>query len=216
MKIRSKKRVIGALVLIPVLLAVLGVLLSRQMGKLIRDTAQAVIESTVSRISNESVLSALSSSARYADLVELQTDQNGQVTYLSTDSAKVNALAHDAAICLQEKLDEYASQRIALKLGEVLGIDLLSNTGPNLYVTVRPIGSVSTEYTSEFVQAGINQTRHRVYLFVQTQLRVIMPTGSMTVSVRTQVAVSECIIVGRVPESYVHVADTDQMLNLIP
>lgn len=216
MKISRKKKAFIVIVLIFSLIGVGFTCFNLQVGRLIRDTAQAVIESNVSRMSNESVLNIIGGSSKYMNLVELKTDESGQITYLGADSVKMNALARDAAMELQEELEEYSSQKVALKLGAVLGIDMFAGSGPSIYITVHPIGSITTEYISEFANAGINQTRHRVYLSVSTQLRVIMPTGSMAVTVRTQIAVSECIIVGRVPDSYVNVADMDQMLNLIP
>ena len=64
--------------------------------------------------------------------------------------------------------------------------------------------------------AGINQTRHRIYLELSCDVYILMPSGSKRVSVAAQVVVSECLIVGVVPNSYVYVDDTDKMLNLIP
>ncbi|UKI20686.1 MAG: sporulation protein YunB [Oscillospiraceae bacterium] len=81
---------------------------------------------------------------------------------------------------------------------------------------IQPIGSVRAAYISEFVSAGINQTRHRIYLELSCDVYILMPSGSKRVSVAAQVVVSECLIVGVVPNSYVYVDDTDKMLNLIP
>ena len=45
---------------------------------------------------------------------------------------------------------------------------------------------------------------------------MIAPNGAKSISISSQVSVAESIIIGEVPQSYVDVADEDDMLNLIP
>ena len=94
--------------------------------------------------------------------------------------------------------------------------DLFSGMGPSVTVYVSPIGNVSTAYVSEFVSAGINQTRHRIYLEIICDVAIVMPAGNHDTQILTPIIVSECIVVGQVPNSYVYVDETDKMLNLIP
>jgi hypothetical protein len=61
---------------------------------------------------------------------------------------------------------------------------------------------VETEFVTSFEEAGINQTRHTVYLRAAVTLRIVAPTGSSSVQVDHQIAIAESVIVGRVPESY--------------
>ena len=79
-----------------------------------------------------------------------------------------------------------------------------------------PVGAVSTEFMSEFSSAGINQTRHRIFLKLDTTVQMVIPTGTQTARVSAQVPVAESIIVGAVPDSFVDVANEEDMLNLLP
>ncbi len=88
--------------------------------------------------------------------------------------------------------------------------------GPDIRVRMTPVGSVSVDFTDEFHAAGINQTRHKIYLLLKTQVKIVVPLGSEVINVSTRVPISESIIVGDVPQTYVNVADEDQMLNLVP
>ena len=45
---------------------------------------------------------------------------------------------------------------------------------------------------------------------------LILPRGAQSAAINTQVSVAESIIIGGVPESYVDVADNEDMLNLLP
>lgn len=85
-----------------------------------------------------------------------------------------------------------------------------------MLVKVVPVGSVSSEFVTEFRTAGINQTRHKVYIRIRANMRIVIPTGAREVEVVAQVPVAETVIVGQVPQSYVNVDSTEDMLNLLP
>lgn len=57
-----------------------------------------------------------------------------------------------------------------MPLGAALGITLLAGSGPGIPVSIVPIGSVSTDFETEFEACGINQTRHKVYLQVSATI----------------------------------------------
>ena len=79
-----------------------------------------------------------------------------------------------------------------------------------------PIGAVSTYFETEFETAGINQTRHKIFLTLETSVSLIVPADSRMVQVTSTVPIAESIIVGQVPDSFVDVSDEEDMLNLIP
>ena len=63
-------------------------------------------------------------------------------------------------------------------------------------------GGVNTNLSSEFIDNGINQTLHRIYLDVDTNINIITPFNIIGNSYKTRVLLAESIIVGKVPESY--------------
>ena len=75
---------------------------------------------------------------------------------------------------------------------------------------------MQSEFSSEFISSGINQTLYRVNLRLIASVRLVMPGVSETVSVQAEAAIAESIIVGDVPEVYTNVASEEDMLNLIP
>ncbi|MCT4564495.1 MAG: sporulation protein YunB [Maledivibacter sp.] len=56
----------------------------------------------------------------------------------------------------------------------------------------------------------MNQTRHKIYLSVNT----IVPFISKTIEVKSTVPIAETIIVGRVPDNYTNVPEKD-FLNVV-
>ena len=61
---------------------------------------------------------------------------------------------------------------------------------------------VATDFKSEFVSAGINQVRHRIYLEVLTNVSVVAPLITKEMSVTTNISIAETILVGDVPDSF--------------
>ncbi|MNI76096.1 Sporulation protein YunB [compost metagenome] len=88
---------------------------------------------------------------------------------------------------------------IKIPIGYISKNVILSNLGPSVKVRMLPIGSVKTNYISEFESAGINQTRHKIYLEVETSIKVIIATKSDEVQIKNTIPVAETIIVGKVP-----------------
>ena len=69
---------------------------------------------------------------------------------------------------------------------------------------------------TEFEDAGINQTRHKIYLILNATVRILIGNAAQTVVISSQVLISETIIIGDVPQSFVEVDNTDDLLNLLP
>ena len=52
---------------------------------------------------------------------------------------------------------------------------------------------------------GINQTKYKVYLQMDSQARVLAPFSINNIEVQNTILVAEAIIVGEVPEAYINV-----------
>ena len=71
------------------------------------------------------------------------------------------------------------------------------------------MGHSATRIISEFSEAGINQTRHRIIIEITVNVEAIVPGYSTDVAVSTAITAAETIIVGRVPDAYTHVVSSD-------
>ena len=105
---------------------------------------------------------------------------------------------------------------MSVPLGAALGITLLAGSGPGIPISIVPIGSVQTNFETEFEACGINQTRHKVFMQLSASIRIVIPTGAKTTNVTANMLVAESIIVGKVPESFVGYNLNPDELNLVP
>ena len=174
------------------------------------------MENLAGQIIDEAVNETTADITKMDDLVEIKTDAEGNIQMIQANMVKVNQVATDTGMIVREKLAQIDSSDIQIHWGNVIGGPLLSGRGPLLDVRVEPVGAVNTEYLTEFESVGINQTRHRIYLKVNAYVEMIIGSSSTTVNVSTEVQIAEAIIVGKVPQTYLHSSSLNDMLNLVP
>lgn len=186
----------------------------------IKPTIIAMSEAKVEYIAilamNNAVSKILGTNVKYTDLTDVLTDKDGKISMIQFNTILINTLARDTSTLAQNEIRTLGEQGITIPLGSITRSKILAGMGPNIKVRMIPVGSVSTDFSDEFNQAGINQTRHRIFLTLRTQVRIVVPLGSNIIDVSTRVPITETIIVGDVPQTYVNVQNEDQMLNLIP
>ncbi len=86
-------------------------------------------------------------------------------------------------------------------MGYVTKNNILGRFGPDVKIRMRPIGHITTRYISEFEDAGINQTRHKIYIETTTRVKMIMAVSSSELEIVNEIPIVETIIVGRVPST---------------
>lgn len=206
-------RILRRAVLVVLLLSLLGLLLEKNLESVILDMAYARAEAMAVEYMHEAVRGVMEGAVTYGDMMTVRTDGDGRVTMLQANAVKMNELATETALEAQRSLESAEARSIAIPLGAALGVPFLSALGPRVQVRIVPVSAVSAAFSTEFESAGINQTRHKIYLSLHTTVRLVIPSGARQVSLGSQVLIAESIIVGEVPQSYVQVPDMDDALN---
>lgn len=161
-----------------------------------RDLAIATVNTIVKTIMQDESFSA-------EKLVSLEKDTAGNVTAVTTNVAAVNTLSAEV-LERAVSLTEESVITVDIPLGNLMGSALLLNRGPNIQVNVIMLSSSVGGFRSELTGAGINQTRHQILLDLDMELTLLMPWRAIDTSVSTEVLVSETVIVGEVPDSYLN------------
>ena len=214
-RVRRRRFLRRALLLLLLLLA-LFLLIDRNFRPLVFSLAEARSAAMASQVLSGALAEATQDGVTYEDLMNVRMDQSGQVALLSANTMAMNRLATRAGDAALRRLNNMSSERVTVPLGAVLGTTLFSGSGPGVPVSIVPIGSIFTDFATEFEACGINQTRHKVYLQVTANIRIVIPTGAKTTQVSANMLVAESIIVGRVPEGFVGYDLTEEELNMVP
>lgn len=164
-------------------------------------TCDAEMKAKATEIINKAIFEEYSNNFVYDEIIRVEKDGEGNISMLKADTLKMNKVATNVAIETQEKLKEIGEVGIKLPLGYLTRNNILSYYGPKVTVRMEPIGHIETKYISQFETAGINQTRHKIYLETKTKIKIIIPTANNEIEVVNQVPIAETIIVGKVPQT---------------
>ena len=209
----KKRSGLRLMVLAVLALSALGLWMEKNLESVILDMAYARAEAMAVEYMHEAVRDVMGDEINYQDMMTVRTDENGRVTMLQANAVRMNELAAFTALQAQARLESADAQSVSIPLGAALGIPFFSALGPRIRVRIVPVSAVSAAFSTEFESAGINQTRHKIYLSLRTTVRLVIPSGARQVSLGSQVLIAESIIVGEVPQSYVQVPDMDGALN---
>lgn len=136
-------------------------------------------------------------------LVSMERDASGTITAISANVAAVNTLAAEV-LARAVEATEREELTVNIPITNLFGSAVLMNRGPAIGVDVLMLSSSTAGFRSEIASAGINQTRHQLFLDLDVQLSFLLPWRNMDTSVQTEILISETVIVGQVPESYMN------------
>jgi sporulation protein YunB len=163
--------------------------------------ADAEMRAKATEIVNRAIINEYSKQFNYDEIIRVDKDSEGNIVMLKADTLKMNKIACDVALQTQKELLELGDIGIKIPIGYITRNNILSYYGPRITIKMQPIGLVETKYSSEFESAGINQTRHKIYVKVKTTVRVIIPLKSNDIEVANEIPIAETIIVGKTPNT---------------
>lgn len=167
--------------------------------RIVVSLAEKTFDSIISSASYHAVDIIVEEKYRYSDLVDIKTDSSGNVGMIITDSYAVNKLAATAVTKAYAYLSEKIEKGVEVPLGAFTGIRLISGFGAKVRMKVISVASVKCDFVSEFAQAGINQTRHSLYLNINCVVNVVTKTKTKKINDKITVLVFDNLIVGKVP-----------------
>ncbi|WP_443661311.1 sporulation protein YunB [Clostridium sp.] len=165
--------------------------------------ADSEMRAKATEIVNKAIIDEYSNQFNYDEIIKADKDSVGNIVMLKADTLKMNKIACDVALKSQKELMKLGDVGIKVPIGYITRNNILSYYGPSVTIKMQPIGQVETKYSSEFESAGINQTRHKIYVKVKTTVRVIIPLKSNDIEVTNEVPIAETIIVGKTPNTAV-------------
>lgn len=165
-------------------------------------SAVAEVRAMCTETINSAVTAVVGGGVEYDDLFSVVRDDAGNIEMVQANSPEINMVAREIAGLAQANLDALDLKEISIPIGTFTGLALLTGLGPDVTISVMPIGSALCDFVSYFVAAGINQTLHKIYIDVHAEISIITPLDEPAITVKAEVLVAENLIVGEVPEFY--------------
>lgn len=212
---KNKKTIITISVMVFVFMA-FYLLFGLVVNPVLVNTIELRAKAIATRAMNSSISDVIMNSIVYDDLINIVTDEIGNISMIQANSLEINNLSKDLNQTTENKIEEYGKNGVSIALGSFTGIPFLVGLGPKIKLNVSPIGSVFSTFSSEFETAGVNQTIHRIYLNVNANVGVVLPLYTKRFTTTQNVLIAESIIVGSVPEVYLYSDQLDTLLNFVP
>jgi len=149
---------------------------------------------------NSAVQSELAAkSVNYDNLVQITRASDGAVQSISSNIEAQNTLQAQLTQTVQKAIQEQSHTTVNIPVGTLTSSSILHGRGPSLPLKITLSGCVQAQLQSNFDSAGINQTRHRLFLHVTVSLYTYMLGKNADQQVTVDVPVAETVIVGEVP-----------------
>ena len=204
-KYRSPRKKIKRRVIVAVMaFLIIGIAVFMQFNvtNVLISISEATMRSITTVAVNDAIYYTLSDHIRYEDLVSVERDNAGNIRAISSNSFQINRIARDAAYMSQENLKKMSENGIEVPLGAFTGVEAWAGFGPRVNLKIIPISNVECRFVSEFEGAGINQTKHSIYLEIVADISIIMPSKTRNFASLTEVLICESVLVGDVPDTY--------------
>ena len=155
----------------------------------------------INDIINKSLINIIDQLAlESTDFFQMTQDADGQLSSLSVDTMLLNMVASQLAVDISSKLSINDTVSIPVPLGMLTGIPLFASMGPNISVNIIPTGQATIEYETSFTSAGINQINFQAWLYVETEMRIVVPLQETSIFVSRRVPLVNTVFAGVVPE----------------
>lgn len=138
----------------------------------------------------------------YDDLVNIIKDDTGKITMIKINTIPINDIMLEISQKIQDEFNKGGKDKLFISTGSFTNLKLLTGRGPKISMRIETKGNVKIDYKSEFLDAGINQTIHRIYLNISSNMMIFTPFDDIATEVVNQVVLAENIIVGEIPSSY--------------
>lgn len=141
----------------------------------------------------------------YRQLVMIERDETGRVLSAETDVGAINRLKAAASNAVMKELAAREKQTARVPLGNLIGGSFFTGRGPFLPVHIHTSGTVITTLSGEFTDAGINQTKHSLYLDMKVMMTAALPMERVGIELETRFLVCETVLIGDVPQTVLQV-----------
>ena len=179
--------------------------------EVIRELAETQVKNTTSDLTNDAIAKQIADGIiQYDRIVFFEKDLDGKITALKTNMSEVNRLKTDILNIINDEILALDTSDIGIPMGSLFLPELLSGKGPVIPVHILSIRNSDASFSSNFVQAGINQTLHQLIMMVSVDVAILVlgQVGSFTIT--SEVVVAETVIVGDVPNTFLQTGGNNE------
>ena len=202
---RMLQRFIGSLLLVAVIFGLLLVVFRIRYHDAIRNLAETQVKNATSDLINDAIDRQIDlGNIHYDRIVYFEKDLDGRITALKTNMTEVNRLKTAILNLINDEILALDTTDITIPIGSLFLPEFFSGRGAGIPIQILSIRNSDASFQSYFSEAGINQTLQQLTMDVSVDVSVLVLGKAESFTVSSQVVVAETIIVGQVPDTFLH------------
>lgn len=176
----------------------------------LREYAIEEVEDFAYSTINEAIMQDMMANPdNYTSIATIITNNQEQLVALETDTFKINQIKSNIMNLSDTQLNLGNITKINVPIGNLYKNPFLFLSGIELPVRVINMSTTIIDIASSFESKGINQSLHRIILECSVELKIITPYEEIDFKIYHEVALSETLVLGNVPNSYTYIGNVD-------
>ncbi len=141
----------------------------------------------------------------YDSLFSVSYQSDGSVAAMNVNMGRAYAICAEVIPMLSQRIRSENTYHIAVPAGTLSGIPAFSGKGPSCTVRIVFAKAIRVRMESDFIEAGINQTLHKLSMVVTAEVTLLIPGASTDVINEVKVPIAETVLLGKVPDAYTEI-----------
>jgi sporulation protein YunB len=176
--------------------------IDRQLEPAVISIASTKVEQLAADAINDAVSKKIAEGTDFKDLVFFQKDGDGKIKAILFNYNEQSRIVGEATARVSNALKELESVPLVIPLGQALNSNILATIGPDVPITMVPMGSVQVDLVPEIKEAGINMVHINVYIDIRAKVQVVIPFTTQPTVVSSKIPITQGLFMGDVPNFY--------------
>lgn len=200
---RIIRKIFRLIAILAIILILILLVFRKKFNTPIKELAQTQVMNATSDLINDAIDAQIQAGdIQYDRIVYFEKDLNGRITALKTNMSEVNQIKTQTLNLINDEILALDQSEIGIPSGNIFLPEFFSGRGVTIPVQIISIRNSDAYFSSDFSQAGINQTIHKLNMCVLVDVSVLVLGQTSSFTVTSEVVVSETIIVGDVPDTF--------------
>lgn len=173
-----------------------------QLQPILISIAEARVKQIATNALNDAISKKIAQNTSFNDLIQFETDNQGKIRAALFNYGEFARVVGEATARVEDTLNDLEKMEEKIKLGAAFNSKIFANAGPEIPITLVPIGHAEVTPDTNFQNAGINVVVMTVVINIKAEVQVVIPFVTKATSIATSVPIAQTQIFGEVPQFY--------------
>lgn len=177
-------------------------LLENRIEPILREYANLKVIEIATAVIEDAIEDKIANNPDFTHMFAKVIDVNGKLQAIALDAKAATRVQVETTDHVRQRLLKLSKEKIKVPLGVALNSTILATYGPDVPITLVPVGATHVEVFPELKEQGINMVLFSINLKITTNLQIVIPFSSNEAKVDHVVTIAQELIIGDVPIYY--------------